>query len=287
MTENNDPKAPQTGSIFDVKWNETDEMPTVTEYRTLSISGLLALLFGLFSPLVLVSWGFIFLPILAVILAFAALYVIEKSDGMKIGRPLAWMALFLSLCFVVLTFVLWENYKSRMVREAIQFGGIYFELLAHEKTDPEIDLLRVRDMRAPYWHRSKASLEDRWRAIDKDMMGQEDVGMTANDICLRTMLALGQNAKATFYKVDSYFYDKKQNLDYVTLIYAVTYSENIPSGDSDKAAEEKKTFFVKLTVKRFHREDTTTIANQKTKMGGWAVSDLSGPVLPEEFADGQ
>ena len=274
MAQNHNSGTSKTDSVFDMKWNEADEVPPVTEYRTICVTGLLALLLGLLSPLVMISWGAVFLPILAMVLAFLALYSIEQSDGTKFGRPAAWAALFLSLCFIVLTFVLWETYKSRMVREAIEFGGSYFELVAREKDDPEIDLLKVRDMNSPYWLRSKASLEDRWRAIEKDMFTQEDLDATAGDECLRTLMALGQDAKATFYKVENYRYDTQNAMDYVTLVYAVTYPGQ---------AGEKETFFVQLVLKRHRGEDTTTIANKKNKMGGWGVGQLRGPILPKEF----
>ncbi len=273
MTETQPQKS---GSLFDVKWNEASEIPTSREYRTISVPSLLAFLIGLLSPLVLINWGFVFLPLLALILAFVALYGIAKSEGMRFGRPLAWTAIFLSLCFVVMNFSLWEAYKSRVTREAIEFAGSYFDVLARSKDDPEIDLLKIRDMQTAYWGRSVAPSENRWKAMEKDMMGQEDLGMFAQDILMRTLMALGDKAKPTFYKVKSHAYDKGHNSDYVTLVYAVTY---------DNDSGEKETFFIDLTVKRFQGEDTTTVANKKTKMGGWAVQGMKGPVLPKEFED--
>jgi len=271
MTETQPQKS---GSIFDVKWNDASELPTVAEYRTISVPSLLALLFGLLTPLVLMNWGFVFIPILSFVLAFYALYAIANSDGMRFGRPLAWTAIFLSLCFVVANVSLWEAYKSRVIREAIDFSGSYFKLIASAKDDPEIDILTIRDMRSPYWQRSVAPLKDRWKALEKDEFSQEDLSMFANDITLRTLMALGDGASVTFYQVKSYTYDKGKNEDYVTLVYAVTYE------NSDK---EKETFFVDLTVKRVPGEDTTTVANQKKKMGGWTVQNMKGPVTPKEF----
>lgn len=268
--------AKKSGSIFDVKWNDASELPTVAEYRTLCVPSLLALLFGLLSPLVMIHWGFVFLPILSLIFAFYALYVIAYSDGMRFGRPLAWMAVFLSLCFVVSNVSLWEAYKSRLIREAIGFAGSYFELVARAKDDPGIDILSIRDMRNPYWQRSVEPPEARWKALEKNEFGQEDLSMFAGDITLRTLMELGDNAKATFYKVRSYAFDKGRREDFVTLVYAVTYE----NGD-----KEKETFFVDITVKRSQDEDTTTIANQKKKRGGWAVQGVKGPVMPKEYGN--
>jgi len=260
----------KSGSIFDVKWNDASEFPTVAEYRTISVLSLLALLFGLLTPLVMLNWGFVFLPILSLILAFLALSSIANSDGMRFGRPLAWTAIFLSLCFVVTNFTLWEGYKSRMIIEAIDFAGNYFEVIA----EPDIDILKIRDMQSPYWQRSAAPLEDRWKAMDKDMFGQEDLSMFTTDITLRTLMALGDRAKPTFYMVKSYSYDKGHGIDYVILVYAVTY-------ESDN--KETETFFVELTVKRMRGEDPNTVANKKTKLAGWGVQSMKGPVLPKEF----
>ena len=271
MTETQPQKS---GSIFDVKWNDASELPTVAEYRTISVPSLLALLFGLLTPLVLMNWGFVFVPILSMIFAFYALYAIAKSDGMRLGRPLAWSAIFLSLCFVVANVSLWEAYKSRMIREAIDFSGSYFKLIALTKDDPTVDILSLRDMRSPYWQRSVAPLENRWKTLEKDEFSQEDMGMFAGDITLRTLMALGDGARVTFYKVKSYACDKGKNEDYVTLVYAVTYEND---------HQEKETFFVDITVKRVQGEDTTTVANQKKKMGGWTVQSMKGPATPKEF----
>ena len=272
MTETQPQKS---GSIFDVKWNDASELPTVAEYRTLCVPSLLALLFGLLTPLVMINWGFVFLPILSLIFAFYALYVIAHSDGMRFGRPLAWTAIFLSLCFIVANLALLEAYKSRLIREAMNFSGSYFELIARTKDDPGIDILTIRDMRSPYWQRSVAPLEGRWKALEKDEFSQEDLSMFSSDVTLRTLMELGDRAKATFYKVKSFAADKGRKEDYVTLVYAVTYEND---------NKENETFFVNLTVKRNQGEDTTTVANQKKKMGGWAVQSIKGPATPKEFS---
>lgn len=273
MTESSSPKS---GSLFDMKWNETNEIPSATEYRTLSIPSLLAFLVGLLSPLVLINWGFVFLPIFALVLAAAGLFGISRSDGMRFGKPLAWSAVFISLCFIVMNVSLWESYKSRVIREAIDFAGSYFEIFAGEPDAPQVDIFKVKDMQAVYWHRSVAPVEDRWKALEKDMFGQEDMDSYTRSLPERTLMALGNRAVPSFYSVDSYGYDKKNNVDYVTLVYAVTYKTE---------AGEKETFFVNLNVKRSRGEDTTTIAGRKTKMGGWGVGSLRGPILPKEFDD--
>ena len=273
MTETQPQKS---GSVFDVKWNNASELPTVAEYRTISVPSLLALLFGLLTPLVMLHWGFVFMPILALIFAFYALYSIASSDGMRFGRPLAWMAIFLSFCFVVANVSLWEAYKNRQYLEAKDFAGSYFDLIAREKDDPEIDILKLRDMRSPYWQRSVAPLEDRWKAMEKerDSFGQEDLSMFVGNTTLRTLMALGHDATVTFYKIKSYSCDKRRDEDFVTLVYAVTYVND---------EKEKETFFVNITVKRNQGEDTTTVANQKKKMGGWSVQGVNGPATPKEF----
>ena len=264
----------KSGSIFEIRWNDASETPTVEEYRTLCVPSLLALLFGLLTPLVMLNWGFVFLPILSLILAFYALYVIAHSDGMRFGRPLAWGAIFLSFCFVTANLSLWEAYKSRLILEAREFAGSYFELIARAKDDPTIDILTLRDMQSPYWGRSVTPLEDRWKTLAKDEFAQESLSMITSDLTLRTLMELGFGAKATFYNVKSYACDKSRHEDFVTLVYAVTY-------DNDN--KDKETFFVDLTVKRNQGEDAATVANQKKKMGGWSVQGMKGPATPKEF----
>ena len=271
MTESQSPKS---GSLFDIKWNETDEIPSAAEYRTLSIPCLLALLLGLLSSLVLIHWGFVFIPVFAVVFAAVGLVGIANSDGMKFGKPLAWSAVFLSICFVIINVTLWETYKSRVTREAIEFAGSYFEIYNRSSDDEKLDLLHVQDMRIPYWQRSVAPLEDRWKALDKDMMAQEDMSVSAEALEMRTLMALGNRAVPTYYSVKSYMYDTSTNIDYVAIVYAVTYETD---------TKEKETFFLELTVKRMRGEDTTTIAKQKKKLGGWAVHSLKKSDVPKEL----
>ena len=271
MTESQPPKS---GSLFDIKWNETTEIPSVAEYRTLSIPCLLALLLGLLSPLVLIHWGFVFLPIFAIVFAAIGLVGIANSEGMRFGKPLAWSAIFLSICCVVMNVTLWEAYKSRVIHEAIDFAGSYFEIYHRGPDDEKLDLFQVQDMQAPYWRRSTAPFEDRWKALDKDMMSQEDMSAFAEALEMRTLMALGNRAVPTYYSVKSYIYDTSNNIDYVTLIYAITYETD---------TKEKETFFLELAVKRTRSEDTTTIANQKKKMGGWAVHSLKKSDVPKEL----
>ena len=271
MTESQSPKS---GSLFDIKWNETNEIPSVAEYRTLSIPCLLALLFGLLSPLVLIHWGLVFMPIFAILLAAIGLVGVTNSEGMRFGRPLAWLAIFLSICFVVMNITLWESYKSRVVREAIDFAGSYFEIYNRSPDDEKLDLFHVQDMQRPYWQRSTTPLEDRWKALDKDMLSQEDMSAFAEELEMRTLMTLGNRAVPTYYSVKSYIYDTSSNTDYVTLVYAITYETD---------TKEKETFFLELAVKRMRGEDTTTIANQKKKMGGWGVYSLKKSYVPKEF----
>jgi len=275
MTESQSSKS---GSLFDIKWNDTNEIPSAAEYRTLSISCLLALLLGLLSPLVLINWGFVFIPIFAIVLAAIGLVVIANSEGMRFGKPLAWSAIFLSICFVTMNVTLWEAYKSRVIREAIDFAGSYFEIYNRSPEAGKLDIFHVQDMQIPYWRRSTAPLEDRWKALDKDMMSQEDMSAFAEASEMRTLMALGNRAVPTYYSVKSYIYDTSNNIDYVTLIYAITYETD---------TKEKETFFLELTVKRIQGEDVTTIASQKKKMGGWAVHSLKKSDVPMEFESPQ
>ena len=267
-------QSPKSGSLFDIKWNETNEIPSSVEYRTLSIPCLLALLFGLLSPLVLIHWGFVFIPIFAVVFAVIGLVGIAGSEGMRFGKPLAWSALFLSICFVVMNVTLWEAYKGRMIREAIEFAGSYFEIYNRSPDGEKLDLFHVQDMQWPYWQRSAIPHEDRWKALDKDMMAQEDMSVSAEVLEMRTLMALGDRATPTYYSVKSYSYDTSNNLNYVTLVYAITYVTD---------TKEKETFFLELAVKKIRGEDATTIANQKKKIGGWAVHSLKKSDVPKEL----
>jgi len=291
MTETQPEKS---GSVFDVKWNDTNELPMVANYRKISVPGVLAFLFGLVSPLVLINWGFVFLPLVAAVLAFLALYQISQSDGMVFGRPFAWIAIFLSFCIVVGNYSCWEAYKGRIFREAMDFSDSYFELINRVKSetgkidfnnidssefknkhyDPEVDILSIKDMRSPYWQRSHEPLKDRWIAVAKSDMAQEDVGPFSQNPTLRILLELGDKAKITFYKVKSFTRDKMNSADLVTLIYAVTYKND---------NEKPETFFVELSLKRWQERDSNTVAVNKTSLAGWSVDALKGPVPHNEL----
>jgi len=275
MSNTNDSQTKKTGSIFDVKWNETTEVPEVASYRTLSVVALLAMLFGMLSPTVLISWGFVFIPIIALVLAIWSLLAIQKSDGMLFGKTLAYLGIAVAVSVVVFNVSLWQTYQRRIVHESLAAADAYFAMFAEAKKDPENALMILSDAKRPYWQRrGKAAIRSAWEALDKDEFAQEDMQGVVNDQCFRTLLALGDKAKASFYKVKSYYYNSSNSTDYVTLTYAITYpnSENKP-----------ETFFVNLTMQRFHDEDSTTVANKKTKRGGWAVSSCKGPILPVEF----
>ncbi|MDR1491277.1 MAG: hypothetical protein LBT05_00915 [Planctomycetaceae bacterium] len=275
MTETNDIQSQKTGSIFDVKWNETTEIPEVASYRTLNVVALLSALFGILSPVTLINWGFAFVPIISLVFAFWGLYAIHRSEGMQFGKTPAYFGIFLSASIVAFNVILWQTYQNRIVCESLIVADAYFELLAKAKNDPSIDLMVLEDAKRPYWNRrGKDAIQNAWKALDKDSLAQEEMQGVVNDPCFRTLLALGGKAKATFYKVKSYYYDANNRIDYATLTYAVTYP------NQDAATE---TFFVNLTLQRFHDEDSTTVANKKIKRGGWAVSSCKGPVLPAEF----
>jgi hypothetical protein len=275
MTETNDFQSQKTGSIFDVKWKETAETPEAASYRTFNVVALLSLLFGVLSPTVLLGWGFVFVPIIALILALGSLYAIHRSEGMQLGKAPAYLGIFLSVSVVALHLVLWQTYQTQIVGEALKVADDYFELLAKAKEDTSIDLMVLEDAKRPYWNRKgKAAVAMAWKALDKDELAQEEMQGVVNDPCFRTLLALGGKAKATFYKVAGYYYNASNHTDYVTLTYAITYpnQDNLP-----------ETFFVNLTLTRFHDEDSATTADKKIKRGGWAISSCKGPVLPKEF----
>ena len=259
----------KSGSIFDIRWDETNEAKNTANYRGISILAILALFFGFLSLTIFLSWGWFFVPVLAIVLSLLALHSIKKSEGSLFGGSLVYLGLFVAVFSVVTYVAVWETYKYYIIREAIPYAKSYVEFVTNE-----YDLIAIQQRGRPYWARSNPPYTALWeKAAASEMgMGRESITTEANDPCRRTLMALKDKASISFYKV-GYYYRDNDNSDVVSLRLAVTYP-----GD-----EGKETFFVDLVLQRVIREEDVTAEKIKKKYAGWQINSLTGPVLPAEF----
>ncbi|MCL2347341.1 MAG: hypothetical protein FWC50_03665 [Planctomycetaceae bacterium] len=268
----------KSGSIFDVHWNETSETKNAASYRSVSILAILALIFGVLSFTMFLSWGWFFVPVTAVVLSFLALHAIKKSEGSLFGGSLAHLGLFLAVFSVFAYVTVWKSYEYYIVRESIPYAKSYVEFITKE-----YDLIAINQYGRPYWARSNPPYTALWEKTVANEMGQESMTMESRDPCRRTLMALKDKASVSFHKVKYYARDKDNN-DVVCLQLAVTYPANKgDNGNENNGDESKETFFVDLTLQRVVREEENTAEKTRKKYAGWEVKSLKGPVLPVEF----
>lgn len=232
MIENNHSSA--TGSIFEKHWNDAGEGQE-RSYRRLSLLALLSLLFALSAPLVFLSLWLCFFGIGGILFALWAIVAIHRSEGLLSGAFLAQIALSLSVISLVSVSVFWPYYHYRAGLEAREFCKEWFQAL---RTD---NVPVVYSLSLPSWMRrpDPSDAENWWQTLVDDRNLHRVVDRMLQNRLLRTMLALGEKAEASYHSTGSVETENGQTT--LTLFYAVTYP--VESG-------KKHTFFVPLRVRR-------------------------------------
>jgi hypothetical protein len=126
----------------------SDDPPEVSDYRTMSALAIVALVFGLLSPLCFWAPLLIGIPIFGAALAIVALRRIAASDGALAGRGLALVAL--AICLVSATASLSYDRVTRHLRsnQAEELARRWIGLLLAGKTQ-EAFQLTVEGTRPP------------------------------------------------------------------------------------------------------------------------------------------
>ncbi len=225
------------------------------EYRALPGQAVVGLIFGLLSPLALVSPMLWIVPVVGVFFGGWALRRIQKHPAEYTGRTLAWAGLSFSLLLAAAAPTDWLVFR-RMVRdEARQFSAQWFHYLADDRPAPEkaFQLTLPPQSRQPLG----GSLWGYYRGTPKQRQALEGYVQTP---LVRTLLALGPKAVVRFYDTIGQAHD--DNEDFVEQCYAVTYEEG----------GELKSFFVGVQMQRTKVSDGAS---------DWRVVQAAGGVKPQ------
>jgi hypothetical protein len=126
-----------------------DDPVEITEYRTLSVTALIALLVGLASPL---GFGHILLmliPLIGIVFSILALRQIADSDGALAGRWAAVAGLLLCVAFGVAPFARALVLRTTRTSQAETFGRRWIETVAAGNTEHAFRLTADSTRRPP------------------------------------------------------------------------------------------------------------------------------------------
>jgi hypothetical protein len=225
----------------------------LAEYRALAGQAVLALIFGLLSPVALIDPLLWAVPLLGLLFSVWALRRIKRYAPAMIGRKAALSALALSLLFAAAAPADWLLYRKLVGDEARQVADLWFRCLLDDQPQKAHQLTMAPQFRQPLgnkpWDFYRGN--PRWRQALEDYVQLP---------LIRTLLALGPRALVRFYQTAGQARDNEN--DAVDLLYAVTYEE---SG-------ERKSFFVSVRLLR-----------TKLASGGadWRIQQTDGGVKPE------
>ena len=251
-----------TESPFFTTWNDVSETEE-SSYRRLSVVALVAFFFGILSFVIYFSVWFFFIAVIGITLSLLAVWSIRHSEGLLFGKGLAQCGLALSIVSLVSVSIMWPYYLYELRLEGNRFFRIWFDAMQAD------NLPLAKGMSSPYWERPSIDDDEKWwQAQYADKWTHRSIhGYTENKL-VRTFLALGQDARITYYKTLKAF--AGDGKDTVVSVYAVTYTSE--SG-------EKETFFIKMTgVRRFPTQDI--------KNAGWALDPFPEFYVPDEYKTG-
>jgi hypothetical protein len=247
-----------TESIFtntaDSAWSNADEGAS---YTRLSVLAVLAFIFGLLSFLDFFSFWFAFLGVIGILLSFAAVWTINRSEGALTGLTLAQLGLACSIISFIAVLVLWPAYHYGIRKEADRFFRLWFQIYADDSIPAEKKIPLAMGMNSLYWSRPVTDdIEKWWTTQYGSTFAHHAVHQHIENKLVRVMLALKSKAEVSYYKTLSV--NTTDEKDTVVSVYAVTFpAEN----------GEKETFFLKMSgERRFPSGDV--------KSAGWTLTKM-------------
>jgi hypothetical protein len=229
----------------------------VTQYRAVSGWAAGGLVLGLLSPLALAFPLLWIVPVAGIALSALALKRIADAAPALIGRKAAVAGLLLSVLSGAMAPADWFTYRHLIDREARQFAEQWFAFL--RQGEPQYaDQLSVNPaLRVPLdpevWKHYALGTEERTR-LERFVQQPE----------IRSLLHLGRNARARYYDTEDLGWEDSDEV--VRQVWAVTSQEG----------GQKKTFFVRLVMKRYHLPENRA---------GWQVSEFHGGIRPEAMGE--
>ncbi|GHT34514.1 hypothetical protein FACS189427_01970 [Planctomycetales bacterium] len=251
-----------TESIFDnTAWNKADEEAS---YTRLSVLAVLAFIFGLLSFLDFFSFWFAFIGVAGIVLSFAAVWNINRSEGALTGLSFAQLGLACSIISFTAVLVLWPAYHYGIRKEADRFFRLWFQIYTDNSIPVEKKIPLAMGMNSLYWSRPiMDDLEKWWTTQYDNKFAHHAVHQHLDNKLVRVMLELKNKAEVSYYKTLSV--NTTDEKDTVETVYAVTF----PADNG-----EKKTFFLKMTgERRFPSGDV--------KSAGWTLAKMPEIFTPE------
>jgi hypothetical protein len=126
-----------------------DDTEENTNYRSLSVTALIALLFGLASPLCFGHILLMLIPLIGIVFSILALRQIADSDGALAGRGAAVAGLVLCVGFGVAPFARALVLRTTRTSQAEDFGLRWIQSVAAGKTEHAFRLTADSTRRAP------------------------------------------------------------------------------------------------------------------------------------------
>jgi len=229
------------------------------EHAPLSRLAVVGLLFGLASPLAVISRLFWIVPAMGVVLGGIALRRIGTADPPRAGRAAARIGVVLCLLFGTAGPTADGVHRALLRREAQQWCFHWFDLLAHNQPQQAVQLT--------FTYRSRQPLDDSlWQYYRLFPAARGKLRQFVDDPLVRRLLLLGTEARVRYWGTE-----KEVRLlgpilaptaEQITQIYAVTYGQ----GDA------KTTFFVRIQLGR--------VANATDGVIDWQIIGFTGGIRP-------
>jgi hypothetical protein len=204
---------------------------------------------------------FFFLGVIAIALSLIALWAIRNAEGTLTGTTFAYIGLSSAAIALVSIAVFWASYQYGVRREADQFFRLWFAAVQRG------DIPLAKEYRSIYSQRSRAvNADEWWQEQYAGKYAHWSVHRYVEDKLIRVLMALGDDAKVTYYQTSSVHSDRES--DVVTSVYAVTFPREF---------HRTETFFVRIIGKRVHP------SSQDFRSAGWKIEESPSVYVPEEF----
>ena len=216
----------------------SDRDAEIVQYRALSLPAMAGLIVGLLSPAAIIAPLLWSLPMLGIVLSGLGLRQIARNPTERAGRKAAIIGMGLSLFFLLSAASHRHVYYQLLRAEARHFSEQWFTFLANGEPHKAHQLLSSPDFRQPID-------ENLWEFYRQSPQWEGELRTHVEEPLVRLLLELGDKAQARYWNCDKNHEEHDADHDLVLSVYAITYTD----------ADEKKTFFVALTLERLHLED--------------------------------
>lgn len=230
----------------------------VGDYRAMSVLAILALAVGAVAPVALIGPGFWVVPAIALLLSLAAFWRIRRYAPHLVGKSAAWVGLTAAVVFGIGGPARWISYRWTIEREGRAVARQWFEFL--RDNDPP----RAFQLTLPPQDRRRLG-KDPWDFYRRDPDEWRKIHTWLTRPLVRTLLALGRNAKVRFCRTNDH--RTSREADSLELIYAITYGQG----------SQRRTFFAQVFMLRN--------VNSQTGKASWQLLYARGGYRPKGWEE--